>query len=366
MSSSFKLRRRIDATIPIIALALSVFGLVMILSSSQVLGAETYGNSYYFFVRQLISWVIGVGLFFYLLRVPLETLFANRLNFLWLTIILLALVFVPVIGPKIAEVHRWIDLGIFRFQPAELAKLFLVIYFAGWFAAKGELIKDPVKGLLPFAVVISLLMLLIIAEPDLGTAFVIIVTALIMFFVAKANPWQFGALVIAGVLTLIVVIYAAPYRLSRLTGFLGGGEALEASYHSQQALIAIGSGGLWGVGFGQGTSKYAYLPQSHTDSIFAVIAEELGFVRASLIILGFLYLAWRGFMIARAANSRFVQLLAVGITTSILLQAMVNIGGMLNLIPLTGVPLPLVSYGGSSLVATLGALGLLTNISRET
>lgn len=370
-TSLFKLRKRYDAAIPIVALILSIVGLVMILSASQITAADKYGNAYYFFSRQLTFWVIGIGFFFYFLRTPIDRLYENRVNYLIITLVTLVLVFVPIIGPKIAAVHRWLNLGIFTVQPAEFAKLFLIIYFSGWFAAKGPLIRDPIKGLLPFMALLGLVGLLIIMEPDMGTTIIVTTISLCLFFAAEAQLFQFIALIIVGVALLALMTVLAPYRMQRVTTFLNQNnatsqDALGAAYHNQQALIAIGSGGLWGVGFGQGTSKYSYLPQSHTDSIFAVIAEELGFVRSGLILLAFLFLGWRAFSIARQANSRFVRLLAVGIGISLLSQAMINIGGMLHILPLTGVPLPFISYGGSSLVVSMASIGLLTNISRET
>ncbi len=369
-SNVFKLRKRYDAAIPIVALVLTIVGLVMILSASQISAADKYGNAYYFFSRQLIFWVIGVGFFFYFLRTPIDRLYENRANYLIITLVALVLVFVPIIGPKIAGVHRWLNFGIFTLQPAEFAKLFLIIYFSGWFAAKGPLIRDPIKGLIPFMALLGLIGLLTVVEPDMGTTIIILLISLCLFFAAEAQLLQFVALIIVGVALLAILTVLAPYRMQRVTTFLNRNnttsqDALGAAYHNQQALIAIGSGGMWGVGFGQGTSKYSYLPQSHTDSIFAVIAEELGFARSSLILLAFLFLGWRAFIIARRANSRFVRLLAVGIGVSILSQAMINVGGMLHILPLTGVPLPFISYGGSSLVVSMASVGLLTNISRE-
>ncbi len=368
MSSTFKIRRRYDPIIPTIGIILSLFGLVMVLSSSQIVASEKFGNAYYFFIRQLISWGIGMTAFFYFLRVPLESLYHARSKYLIVTLVLLTLVLI--ISPRIASVHRWIDLGFFRFQPAEFAKLFLIIYFAGWFAAKGEAIRSFTKGLLPFLAILGVVAGLVILEPDMGTMLVIVVLSMTMFFVARANLWHYAAVIGAGIAVLMILIQAAPYRAERLSSFLesksGNEDTLGANYHTEQALIAIGSGGLWGIGFGQGISKYSYLPQSHTDSIFAVIAEELGFVRTSLFILLYVYLAWRGYLVAIRANSRFTQLLAAGISTAIIGQMLINIGGILHIIPLTGVPLPFVSYGGSSLIISLAMVGLLTNASRET
>jgi cell division protein FtsW len=368
--NQFKLRRRTDNTIPIVGFALSLFGLVMILSSSQILAADQYGGSYYFFIRQLVAWLLGAGAFFYFLRVPIDQLFENRSRLLWVTVIALVLVFLPIIGPKIAGVHRWINLGFFQFQSAELAKLFMVIFWGGFFATRTAQMEEPRHVLIPFILILGLIAGLVMLEPDLGTTFIILLVSMVMFFAARANLIQFIALCFAGVILLIGLIFAAPYRAERLGAFLGKvtntADNLDEAYHTHQALIAVGSGGLWGVGFGQGTSKYSYLPQAHTDSIFAVIAEELGFFRTGLLLLAYLYLTWRGFLIARRANSRFVQLLAVGISTMFIAQALVNIAGILSVLPLTGVPLPFVSYGGSSLIISLSALGLLTNISRET
>lgn len=364
---NFKLRKKFDASIPTIGIILSLLGLVMILSASQISAADRFGNAYFFFIRQLLAWGVGMALFFYYLRIPLEKLYDQRSTYLIVTVVLL--IAVLIFGPRIASVHRWIDLGFFRFQPAEFAKLFLIIYFAGWFAAKGEMVRDLFKGFLPFLAILGLISGLIILEPDMGTMLVVVLISMVMFFIAKANLIHYVGLGIIGFLILLLLIKAAPYRAERLATFLGRNnqtqDVLGLAYQNQQALIAIGSGGMWGRGFGQGTSKYSYLPQAHTDSIFAVLAEELGFVRTLLVLLAYVYLAWRSFLIARRANSRFVQLLAVGIGLALPIQALINIGGMLHIIPLTGVPLPLISYGGSSLVVSLAMLGLLTNASRE-
>lgn len=365
--NNFKLRRKFDTTIPTVGIILSLFGLVMVLSASQITAANNFGNQYYYFIRQLFSWLLGMAAFFYFLRQPLDKLYQQRSTYLIATLVLL--VAVLVIGPKIAGVHRWINLGFFLFQPSEFAKLSLIIYFAGWFAAKGDAIQSFRRGLLPFLGILALLGGLIILEKDLGTMLIIIALAMTIYFVARANLFHYFSIILLLFVALVGLILIAPYRAERLTSFLHkndtSSDTLGAAYHSQQALIAIGSGGWWGVGFGQGISKYAYLPQAYTDSIFAIIAEELGFVRASLLILAYLYLAWRGLVVAQRANSTFVQLLAAGVATVIITQAIINIGGMLGVIPLTGVPLPFVSYGGSSLVVSLGLLGLLTNASRE-
>ena len=371
---TLKLRRRIDPFIPSIGLALSVFGLVMILSASQISSAETYGNPYHFFSRQLVAWLIGLIGFFYFLRIPLEKLYQWRSRFLIATIVLLALVFIPVIGAPIAGVHRWVHIGTWQFQPSDFAKLFLLIYFAGWLSSKNETAGHFAKGFLPFCLVMLIVLGLIEFGHDLSTLVIISVMSLAIFLVAQTKWWQTLILVLGGLAIVAVLIFTTGYRQDRLGVFLGGNNKITNNsssntklddYHAQQALIAIGNGGMWGVGFGQGISKYAYLPESHTDSIFAVIAEELGFLRASLVILAFLFLGWRIYLVALKANSQFVKLLAVGGGVLIVFQALVNIGGMLGLIPLSGVTLPLLSYGGTSLMISMSILGLLTNASRE-
>ncbi len=367
-NNRFKLRRKIDTSIPTVGLILSLFGLVMVLSASQFSAAETYGSPYYFFGRQLVAWLLGLVVFYYYLKIPLEKLYGQRSLYLYVSLFMLVIVIA--FSPRIAAVHRWINLGFFQFQPAEFAKLFLTIYFAGWFAAKAENIQSFTKGVLPFLAILAAVAGLIIIEPDMGTMLVVVALSMIMFYAAKAKLFHILGIVIVGVLAIVSLIYIAPYRAARLESFLGKGsgtqDTLGSAYQTNQALIAIGSGGWWGEGFGQGLSKYSYLPESHTDSIFAVVAEELGFLRTLLVVLAYVFIAWRGYQISQKANSKFAQLLAVGLSSAIIVQALINIGGLLSVIPLTGVPLPFVSYGGSSMVVCLGMLGLLTNVSRET
>jgi cell division protein FtsW len=370
MRSNFKLRRPFDPIIPVVGIVLSIIGLVMILSASQITAADDYGNPYHFFTRQLVAWGIGLVLFFYFFRVSLDTLYKNHWRLFAASLIMLALVLIPGIGGQVNGARRWINFHFLLFQPAEVVKFFLIIFFAAWLSVKGAMIRSFNQGIVPFIILLGAVVGLVMLEPDLDTSLVIIVAAMTALFVARAHLLHYLALVGVGLVLIVFLIRAAPYRAERLAVFLGkeqtSQDTLNSGYHKHQALLAIGSGGVWGKGFGQGTSKYAYLPESHTDSIFAVIAEELGFVRASLVIVAFLVLAWRGFLIAFQANSTFVQYLAVGLTISILFQALVNIGGMMGLLPLAGLTLPFVSYGGTSLIVSLGMLGLLTNISRET
>ncbi|HUD20667.1 MAG TPA: putative peptidoglycan glycosyltransferase FtsW [Candidatus Saccharimonadales bacterium] len=365
----YKLRKRFDPSIPIVGLSLTLLGLVMILSASQVTAAENYGNPYYFFLRQLLAWGLGLIGFLYFWRAPIDRFYQWRKNFLWIIFLLLIAVFLPGLGEKINGSYRWIGLaGHKLFQPTELVRIFLIIYLSAWLAAMGDNVRSFTKGALPFAILIAAISTLLILEPDTDTVVALLVTSLAIFFVAKAKFWHILLITLAAVAIISAIIFLTPYRHSRFSTATQGSSAtaLSSGYHAEQAQIAIGSGGWWGVGFGKGISKYAYLPESYSDSIFAVIAEELGFVRTLLVVLAFIYLVWRGYLISLNANSRFVQLMAVGISTLILVQMMINIGGMLGILPLSGITLPFVSYGGTSLVVNMAMLGLLTNISRET
>jgi cell division protein FtsW len=256
--------------------------------------------------------------------------------------------------------RRWINLGFFVLQPAELTKLVLVIYLSAWFSAKE-------KGrLASFLILMGMVVGLVILEPDLGTAIIIIATAVTLYFFSGAPVTQFLVLIPflgTGVLALAVF---SPYRFRRLTTFLNPeSDPQGASYHIRQAVIALGSGGLFGVGIGQSRQKYEYLPEANTDSIFAIIGEEIGFLGAILLIGLFAFVIWRGFRIAKRVTDPFGRFLALGITVWFGYQVAINIAAMVALIPLTGVPLPLISYGGSSLVMMLASLGILVNISRS-
>lgn len=363
----FNKTKKFDYIFLLCVLAISLFGLAMIASASMVVSIENYANNYHYLIRQLIAFGIGLVILFATSQIDYRFWRKNAIWFLAIALILLLLVLIPGIGHRIGGARRWIGIGSFTFQPTEFIKLSLIIYLAAWLEKRSENIKTFFSGFLPFAVLLGLIILLIMSQPDLGTTLVIVGVASTMFFVAGASLLHilFG-MGILGVVVFIL-IKAAPYRMQRFLVFLNPSvDTQGSSYHLNQALLAIGSGGLWGLGFGQSRQKYLYLPMPHTDSIFAVIAEELGFIRTSFFLFVFLFLIFRGYQIARGAPDNFARFLAVGITSWILIQAVVNIGSMLNLIPMTGVPLPFVSYGGSSLVMLLAACGIMLNISKST
>jgi len=317
----------------------------------------------YFLVRQLAS--LGVGIIIWMIFQSIDYRFWQRqtTTMLILTLILLSSVFI--FRGANNETSRWINLFGFGFQPSEIAKLSMIFYLSGWLASKKE--GDVNRLFLPFLVFVGSVSLLMLLQKDLGTLSVILVIAAAIFFTAGAKLSNLLIGSSLGVFLIWLAIKIEPYRMQRLTAFFNPGSAtLSASYHIRNALIAIGSGGLWGLGFGQSKQKYLYLPEAQTDSIFPIIAEELGFFRAGAVILLYALIAYRGFSIARRAPDTFSQLVAVGITVWIIWQTFVNLAAMLALLPLTGVPLPFISYGGTSLVAFLAAVGVLLNISKQT
>ena len=275
------------------------------------------------------------------------------------TLVLLVAVLIPGFSSRVLGARRWLNLGLFSFQPAELAKLSLVVYWA-------SLLKKGRDMFWPFVASLGLITGLVMLEPDLGTTVILIGTGLIMYFGSggKLKPILLGApifLVIA-----LGLIFISPYRRDRLwTYFDHSRDPLGASYHIRQVLLSLGSGGIWGVGLGQSRQKYEFLPEVTTDSIFAVVGEELGLVGTTTVIITFLIFFWAGMKVVKSTDDQFGVNLALGLTGWITFQALVNIAAMVALVPLTGIPLPFISYGGSSLVIALLSTGILVNISRQ-
>ncbi len=355
-----------DFLFAITVAGLVFFGIVMISSSSVVISMERFGHNYYYVGQQLISLIVGLIALFITYNLDYRFWRKNSFWLMVVTLILLVLVFVPGIGKAAGGAHRWIGIGSQWFQPSEIVKLSFIIYLSAWLDRRGEKVQSFILGFVPFSFLILLVGALIMLQPDLGTMSVIFLTASAIYFSAGANLAHIiigagGVAVILGIL-----IKTAPYRLQRFLVFLNpSADTQGAGYHINQSLLAIGSGGFWGLGFGQSKQKYLYLPQVQTDSIFAVIAEEMGFFRSLMLLAAFAFLGYLGFRIAKNAPDNFSRLLVVGITTWILVQAFINIGAMLGILPLTGVPLPFISFGGSSLIILLAAVGIILNISRH-
>lgn len=358
-----------DRVLLIIISLLIGSGLVALVSSSAIVSQERFDNSYHYFFHQLI-YGVGIGLIFFFIasKIPYKHWKKWAVVILALSIVVLILVFVPNLGFGYSGAKRWIDLKFFSFQPSELVKLGFIIYLAAWLEKRKKIeVKTFSYSTLPFLIITGLIGLLLIFQPDIGTLGVIVMIGIIVFFLAGAKFSHILLLISAGLATLFALIKVAPYRMNRLLTFINPEmDPQGIGYQIKQALLAIGSGGLFGVGLIHSRQKYNYLPSPASDSIFAIMAEEWGFVGAATLIILFLALVIRGFKIAKNSPDRFGRLTAAGITSWFVLQAFVNIGAITGLIPLTGITLPFISYGASSMVMSLIGAGILVNISKYT
>ncbi len=357
-----------DYVLAVIIFLLTVFGLAMVASASMVKGQENFGDIYYYAKHQFFYGVFpGIFLFLVVQRIYYGHWKKLILPFLILAAAALALVFIPSLGFSHGGAKRWLIFGPLSFQPAEMIKLIFVAYLAYWFVEKKEKIKDFKETVLPLMIMLGILGILIMAQPNLGTLSIIVLAALLLFFIAGGKISHIAFLIIVLLTALFILIRLEPYRMNRFIIYLYPEmDPQGIGYQINQAMLAIGSGGFWGVGFLQGRQKYNYLPEPYGDSIFAVLAEELGFIGVFFLVALFLAFAWRCFLIAKNAPDQFSRLLAAGISLTIVLQFFINIGAISRLLPLTGVPLPFIGYGGSSLIFTLIGAGIILNISRYT
>jgi cell division protein FtsW len=346
-----------DWIIIAIAMVLLLLGVVMVLDAS-IIEAYTQFSDKYYFAKLQIKW-LGLGLVAMVIAAhfPLELVKKLALPAFIGALVLLILVLIPGIGAEVQGARRWIRLGSIVIQPSELTKLAAIIYLPAW------LIKH--QKISSFLTIVGIITVLLMLQPDLGTTMIIVAIATTMFFVSGASLKHLGGLLIGMVTTGILLVVTSPYRLDRLKTFIDPtSDPLGKSYHVRQVLISLGSGGLLGTGFGRSRQKFQFLPESTTDSIFAVIGEETGFVGAALIVLLFTLLIFRMLKIASRISDPYAQLVLVGALSWIGFQVALNLSAMVALVPLTGVPLPFISYGGSALITTLAAFGLAINASR--
>ncbi len=357
-----------DYLLMLIFFALVVFGLIMVASASVVLGHETHGDRYYYFKHQLYYvFLLGLPVWIIFQRLYYQIWKKFGVVFLFICIILLILVFIPPFSFGYGGATRWLRIGPLFFQPTELTKLAFVLYLAAWLEKRGKQIKEVSSGLVPFIVITIVIALLIALQPDIGTLLIITLTAGVVYFSAGGSLKHLVFLAISGLIAFFLLVRAAPYRMARFIVFLHPEiDPKGIGYQVNQALMAIGSGGVLGLGLGHSRQKFNYLPEPAGDSIFAIIGEEMGLVGTVSLVFLFLLIAYKGYKIARDSPDNFAQLVACGITSWFVIQAFVNIGSIISIIPLTGVPLPFISYGGSSLVTSLAAAGILLNISRYT
>lgn len=352
--------KKIDAILLITVSLVTLFGFFMIYDASSFISFRDFGNKYHYVKDQSIWMILGfIGMFFFA-KFDYHKLYNFALPLLITALGLLLAVFLPGIGVGVLGAHRWINLRVTVLQPAEFVKLTLAIYLAAWFSSKER------GRFLSFVLLIGLVIGLVMLEPDMGTAIIILSEALILFFLSGGNLLYFGLLAPLLAVVGYIMILLEPYRAKRLATFLNfGNGSTSSSYHVRQILIALGSGGLTGVGIGNSLQKYAYLPENATDSIFAIIAEELGFIGSTVLLFVLLLIIWRGMLIAVRAKDTFGKYLASGIIAFLGMQTIINLGAQTALIPLTGVPLPFISYGGSALIVDLCSVGILLNVGRQ-
>ncbi|MFA7662529.1 MAG: putative lipid II flippase FtsW, partial [Patescibacteria group bacterium] len=327
-----------------------------------------FHNSYYYLIHQFLNGFLpGIVVFFIASRIKYTFWKKSAFGLLIFALVLMLAVFIPGIGMTTGTANSWINIFGFSFQPSELLKLALIIYFASFFSKSENKVDDFNNGFLPFLLVFGVSSILLILQPDIGTLSIVAAIVIALYFVAGANIKHLAGLCLLGLAGVGVLIKIAPYRLNRLTAFLDPSkDPLGIGYHINQALIAVGSGGFFGVGLGQSKQKFAYLPEVYCDSVFAVIGEEMGFL-VSLILVGlFVFLVMRGFKIAQESSDEFARLTAFGISFWFVFQAIINIMSMIALMPMTGVPLTFISYGGSAMMLNLLAAGILINISKYT
>ncbi len=337
----------------------------MVYSASSFVAARDYGDAAYFFQRQLLSVILGVIVLLVTMRIDYRQW--RRFSLVGLLLTLPLLLYVLKYGRAEYGASRWIAFGSFlSFQPSELVKLVLALYIADWLARKGNQVGTFLYGLVPFVLLVGVILGLVMLENDMGTAVIIAGLATVMFFTAGANIIQFLLAIGCGGLIFLTEALKG-YRYLRIIGFLNPfQDTTGINMQLYQSLLGLGSGGWFGLGLGASRQKAGYLPFPFIDSIFAILGEELGFIGCAFVVMLFLFLAFRGFRLARRSQDLYGALLATGITTWLILQAIINIGSTTGTIPYTGVPLPFISFGGSSLVISLAAIGVLLNISRYT
>jgi cell division protein FtsW len=350
-------------------LCLLVVGIVWVYSSSFIVAHNEFGDDYYFLTRHLMALAGGLILMGFLAGVDYRRWRRWALLGVIVAVTLLVLVLIPGLGIEIYGSRRWLQTGgiLPGAQPSEFAKIAVIVFVASWLASSRQRAAGLTTGSLPFLGLVGIVAFLIMREPDMGTTIVLVLAATTVFWVAGANLFHVACAAGVGVAAMAWLVTSVAYRAQRLQGWTDPwSDPLGTGWHTKQALTALGSGGILGRGFGEGLTKAYYLPSAHTDAIFAVIGEERGFLATSLVLLLFLCIGWRGLIIAHRAPDRFGRLLAAGTTGLIVWQALLNMMVVVNAVPFTGVTLPFISFGGSSLVISLAAIGLLLSVSRAT
>ena len=345
---------------------LNVVGVVMVLSASSVASLTDYGSPWYFFFRQIMWTALGLGAFVFAVRFDYQRWRSLIRPLLIVSAVLLVAVLVPGIGVYVSGSRRWLGAGMFRFQPSELAKLALLLFAADLVSRRSRELHDWRRVVRPVVLVLGLFTALVMKEPDLGSAMVLALVVLAVLLAGGVRKRHLAVVFGLGLTAVTVLAIAEPYRRARMLTFLDPfADSSNAGYQISQSLIALGSGGFTGVGLGAGRAKWNFLPNAHTDFIFAIIGEELGLIGCFLVMGLFIAFAVLGARAALRAPDRFGALVAAGATVWVVGQAIVNIGAVVGLLPVTGIPLPFVSFGGSALITTMLASGILVNVARQ-
>ncbi len=344
----------------IIVLVLCVVGLFFVFESSSVRSLNEYGHSFYYFQLHALRIAVGCGLMVLFSFIDYRRFYGLAFVSMMAAIFLLLIVLIPGIGTVAGGARSWIDIGPFSFQPTDFAKFAVIVYLSSWFISREK------KRFLPFLSLMGVLMVLIMLQPDMGTATIIFAISIVMYFLAGSQLIYLLTLIPAAVAGFMALAWVAPYRFARLSAFMNPtADPLGVGYHINQIFISLTNGGIVGRGFGASKQKYLYLPEAHTDSIFAIIGEEFGFIGGSLLIFLLFVFVYRMYQITYSSNDRFGQLLGGGIMSYFAIQIVINLGGMVALMPLTGVPLPFVSYGGSNLLTSFVLVGIMVSIARH-
>ncbi|AQX53959.1 stage V sporulation protein E [Priestia flexa] len=354
-----------DFFLIIVTLSLLTIGLIMVYSASAVWATYKFEDSFFFAKRQLLFAGLGICAMFVIMNIDYWTWRTWSKTLVIICFVLLILVLIPGVGLVRNGSQSWIGVGAFSIQPSEFMKFAMITFLAKYLSENQKNITSFKKGMVPALSFVFLAFGIIMLQPDLGTGTVLVGTCIVMIFVSGARISHFVGLGLLGIGGFVVLVLSAPYRIKRITSFLDPWEdPLGSGFQIIQSLYAIGPGGLLGLGLGQSRQKFFYLPEPQTDFIFAILSEELGFIGGSLVLVLFSLLLWRGIRVALGAPDLYGSFLALGIISMIAIQVMINIGVVTGLMPVTGITLPFLSYGGSSLTLMLAAVGVLLNVSR--
>lgn len=350
----------------IITTILICIGIVMVYSASSCYAYEQFHDSSFYLKKHLAHFIIGLALSAFIIKIGYKRMKEYSKILLGLSLIGLILVFLPGVGHEAGGAKRWVKLGAIGFQPSEFGALFLIIYLADILERKQSYIKDFFYGFMPPLIISGVVVLLILLQPDLGSAVALFTVSIIMLFVAGANMMHLFPFIGASLPLLYFLIFRVPYRLKRIVGYLDPwGDAQGAGFQIVQSFLALGAGGIFGLGLGASRQKLFYLPQAHTDFIFSIIGEEVGLIGTLSVVILFAVFVWQGISVSMKANDLFGKFLALGITVSIGLKAIINIAVSTGAIPTKGLPLPFISYGGTALIFNLAGVAILLSIAAQ-